>query len=204
MEDKVTKILQQVSDLYQRYGIKSVSMDDVARELGISKKTLYEYFTDKTDLVSKVLEFQMLKIRTVFEVEKDDGNNAIDHLLEISQITMEFLKNFSPTIHYDLQKYYPTVFKSIFDYKRGYMFASAKANLERGIKEGLYRSDINSDIIAQIYINQIEASLGSNLNSSYEYTTNELFGDMFTYHLHGIASKKGIEYFEKKISHTIK
>lgn len=179
-------------------------MDDIARELGISKKTLYEYFADKTDLVSKVLEFQMFKIRTVFEVEKDDGNNAIDHLLEISQITMEFLKNFSPTIHYDLQKYYPSVFKSLFDYKRGYMFASAKANLERGIKEGLYRSDINPDIIAQIYINQIEASLGSSLNSNYEYTTNELFDDMFTYHLHGIASKKGLEYFEKKICLTTK
>ena len=204
MEEKVTKILQQVSDLYQKFGIKSVSMDDIARELGISKKTLYEYFADKTDLVSKVLEFQMFKIRTVFEVEKDDGNNAIDHLLEISQITMEFLKNFSPTIHYDLQKYYPSVFKSLFDYKRGYMFASAKANLERGIKEGLYRSDINPDIIAQIYINQIEASLGSSLNSNYEYTTNELFDDMFTYHLHGIASKKGLEYFEKKICLTTK
>ncbi|MBP8040878.1 MAG: TetR/AcrR family transcriptional regulator [Bacteroidales bacterium] len=202
MEDKVTKILQQVSDLYQKYGIKSVSMDDVARELGISKKTLYEYFKDKEDLVGKVLESQMSQIRAVFEIEKDDEHNAVDHLLEIDRIITAFLKNFSPTIHYDLQKYYPSVFRSIFEYKRGFMFDSIKANLERGIKEGLYRSDFNSDIIAQIYVNQIEASLGSGFITSMEFTTNELFSEMFTYHFRGIASKKGIEYFEKKICLT--
>jgi len=179
-------------------------MDDVARELGISKKTLYEYFNDKEDLVRKVLESQMSQIRAVFEIEKDDEHNAVDHLLEIDRIITAFLKNFSPTIHYDLQKYYPSVFRSLFEYKRGFMFESIKANLERGIKEGLYRSDFSADIIAQIYINQIEASLGSGFITSTEFTTNELFSEMFTYHLRGIASKKGIEYFEKKISHTIK
>jgi len=177
-------------------------MDDVAHELGISKKTLYEYFTDKNDLVSKFLDFQIAKIRFVFEEEKEDNNNAIDHLLEISQIITAFLKNFSPTIHYDLQKYYPTVFKSFFEYKRSFMFASTKGNLDRGIKEGVYRSDFNPDIIAQVYINQIEASLGADFITNYEYTTDELFSAMFTYHLRGIASKKGIEYFEKKICLT--
>jgi TetR/AcrR family transcriptional regulator, cholesterol catabolism regulator len=202
MEAKITKILQLVSDLYKKYGIKSVSMDDVAHELGISKKTLYEYFSDKNDLVSKFLDFQIAKIRFVFEEEKVDNNNAIDHLLEISQIITAFLKNFSPTIHYDLQKYYPTVFKSFFEYKRSVMFTSTKGNLERGIKEGLYRSDFNPDIIAQVYINQIEASLGADFITNYEYTTDELFSAMFTYHLRGIASKKGIEYFEKMICLT--
>lgn len=178
-------------------------MDDVAHEVGISKKTLYEYFTDKNDLVSKFLEFQIVKIRFVFEEEKEDTNsNAIDHLLEISQIITAFLKNFSPTIHYDLQKYYPTVFKSFFEYKRRFMFASTKGNLDRGIKEGLYRSDFDPEIIAQVYINQIEATLGADFITNKEYTTDELFRAMFTYHLRGIASKKGIEYFEKMICLT--
>lgn len=204
MEEKITKILLQVSDLYQKYGIKSVSMDDVARELGISKKTLYEFFTDKTDLVAKMLDFQISKIRSVFEGEKDDKNNAIDHLLEISHIITAFLKNFSPTIHYDLQKYYPTVFKSLFEYKRVYMLASVKSNIERGIKEGLYRSDLNPDLIAQIYVNRIEASLDADFLTTHEYSTNELFSEMFTYHIRGIASKQGMEYFEKQIFITNK
>ncbi|HNX07700.1 MAG TPA: TetR/AcrR family transcriptional regulator [Bacteroidales bacterium] len=204
MEEKISAILQQVSDLYQKYGIKSVSMDDVARELSISKKTLYECFADKEDLVIKVLEFQMSKIRTVFDVEKDDSTNAIDHLLEISHIITAFLTNFSPTVHYDLQKYYPSVFRSMFEYKRGFMHDSIKANLGRGIKDGLYRSDFNPDIVAQMYVNQIESSLGSGFISSSEFTTHELFSEMFTYHIRGIASKKGLEYFEKKICLTTK
>ena len=199
MEEKIIKILQQVSDLYLKYGIKSVSMDDVSRELGISKKTLYEYFNDKTDLVSKFLDFQISKIRTVFEEEREDDNNAIDHLLEISHIITGFFKNFSPTIHYDLQKYYPEVFKSLFEYKRVHMFASVIANLERGIREGFYRSDINPELIAQFYVSRIEAFLMADSLNGREYTTNELFAEMFTYHIRGIASKKGIEYFEKKI-----
>lgn len=174
-------------------------MDDVARELGISKKTLYELFIDKSDLVSKVLEFHIAKIRSVFEAEREDDNNAIDHLLEISQIITSFFKNFSPTIHYDLQKYYPEVFKSLFEYKRVHMFASVIANLKRGIKEGLYRSDINPELIAQLYVSRIEAFLFADSLNGREYTTNELFNEMFTYHLRGIASSKGVEYFEKKI-----
>ena len=100
MEEKIENILQQVSDLYLKYGIKSVTMDDVARELGISKKTLYECVKDKNDLVSKFLEFYMRKIRSVFEADKNTERNAIDHLLDISKIMMGFLKDLTPSVHY--------------------------------------------------------------------------------------------------------
>ncbi len=177
-------------------------MDDVARELGISKKTLYEFFTDKADLVMKILQFQISKIQTVFNEDLNPGTNAIDHLFEISQLITSFFKNFSPTVHYDLQKYYPEVFQSFFEYKRDLMYKSVIINLNRGIKEGLYRSDINPDLIAHIYISRIEAFLFTSSLSGKEYTTNELFNEMFSYHIHGIASKKGIDYFEKKIGHA--
>ena len=199
MEEKEKNILEQVSSLYQKYGIKSVTMDDVAKEIGISKKTLYEYFSDKTDLVKKFLEFHICRIRVVFEKEKDDQRNAIDHLLDISRIIIAFLKNFNPAIHYDLQKYYPEVFRSLFEYKRTHMYNSVKDNLLRGMKEGLYRSDLNAEIIATIYVSRIEASWDSHFLLINEYSTTELFTEMFTYHIRGIASKKGIEYFEKQI-----
>ena len=150
MEEKVKSILKQVSELYLKYGIKSVTMDDVARELGISKKTLYEFFKDKNDLVKCFIEFHMHKIRVVFEGEKDDGQNAIDHLLNISKIITTFLTDFNQGVHYDLQKYYPIIFKSLFDYKRIYMFNSVKDNVIRGMKEGLYRAELKAELIAQI------------------------------------------------------
>jgi TetR/AcrR family transcriptional regulator, cholesterol catabolism regulator len=199
MEEKITKILQQVSELYFKYGIKSVTMDDVSRELGISKKTLYEYFTDKNDLVGKFLDFHIQKIRFVFEEEKEDDGNAIDHLLFISKIMVNFLKDLNPSVHYDLQKYYPDIFKSLFEYKRNNMLNSVKQNLLRGMKEGLYREDLKPDIIAHIYVNRVEASLDADFLKNNEFTSSELFSEMFTYHIRGISSKKGMEYFEKQI-----
>ncbi len=199
MEEKVKSILKQVSELYLKYGIKSVTMDDVARELGISKKTLYEFFKDKNDLVKCFIEFHMHKIRVVFEGEKDDGQNAIDHLLNISKIITTFLTDFNQGVHYDLQKYYPIIFKSLFDYKRIYMFNSVKDNVIRGMKEGLYRAELKPELIAQIYVSRVEASLDADFLKDRDYTSTELFTEMFTYHIRGIASKKGIEYFEKQI-----
>jgi TetR/AcrR family transcriptional regulator, cholesterol catabolism regulator len=199
MEEKVNKILEQVSELYFKYGIKSVTMDDVARELGISKKTLYEYFADKNDLVAKFLDFHIQKIREVFEVDKDCSGNAIDHLLYISKILMNFLKDLNPSVHYDLQKYYPDIFKSLFEYKRNNMLDSVKQNIIRGMKEGLYRKDLNPEIIAHIYVNRVESSMDANFLRSKDVTSTELFSEMFTYHIRGISSKKGIEYFDKQI-----
>jgi TetR/AcrR family transcriptional regulator, cholesterol catabolism regulator len=199
MEEKVNEILQKVSELYFKYGIKSVTMDDVARELGISKKTLYEYFTDKNDLVGKFLQFHIQKIRCVFEEEKDDDRNAIDHLLFISKIMRNFLQEMTPSVHYDLQKYYPSIFKSLFEYKRNNMLNSVKQNIIRGMKEGLYRKDLNPEIIAHIYVNRVEASMDVDFLKTNDFTSSELFGEMFTYHIRGISSKKGIEYFDKQI-----
>jgi len=199
MEEKVNDILKKVSELYLKYGIKSVTMDDVAKELAISKKTLYEYFADKNDLVSKFLDYHIQKIRCVFEEEKDDGFNAIDHLLFISKIMISFLQDLNPSVHYDLQKYYPAIFKSLFEYKRTNMLNSVKQNIVRGMKEGLYRKDLNPDIIAHIYVNRVEASMDADFLKSNEFSSSELFSEMFNYHIRGISSKKGIEYFEKQI-----
>jgi TetR/AcrR family transcriptional regulator, cholesterol catabolism regulator len=199
MEEKVNEILQKVSELYFKYGIKSVTMDDVARELGISKKTLYENFIDKNDLVGKFLEFHIQKIRCVFEQEKEDDGNAIDHLLFISKIMRNFLQEMNPSVHYDLQKYYPAIFKSLFEYKRNNMLNSVKQNIIRGMKEGVYRKDLNPDIIAHIYVNRVEASMDADFLKTNDFTSSELFSEMFTYHIRGISSKKGIEYFEKQI-----
>jgi TetR/AcrR family transcriptional regulator, cholesterol catabolism regulator len=199
MEEKINKILQQVSELYFKYGIKSVTMDDVARELGMSKKTLYEYFTDKNELVGKFLEFHIQKIRCVFEAEKEDTGNAIDHLLFISKIIFSFLKEMNPSVHYDLQKYYPEIFKSLFEYKRNNMLNSVIQNITRGMKEGVYRKDLKPTIIAHIYVARVEASMDADFLKTNDFTSSELFSEMFTYHIRGISSKKGIEYFEKQI-----
>lgn len=174
-------------------------MDDVASELGISKKTLYRFVTDKTDLVEKVVLYHKSCQQERFCEIASKKQTAIDTLLQISTHVSQFLKDISPAIRHDLQKYYPHVLKMHMEYQRGHVIENVKANLQKGIKEGLYRKDLHIDIVTKIYVSRLEIMFDQDLFPFNEYLTAQVFDEMFKYHIHGIASKKGIEYFEKKI-----
>lgn len=197
MDEKIKNILAQVSSLYMKYGIKSVTMDDVSRELGMSKKTLYEFFKDKNALVREVMEYQMNMMGEAIHASRVEGANAIDELLTISRIVKNYLSSFNPSVNYDLQKYYLEIWQVIIEYKRQHVFTNVKNNLIKGIEEGLYRSDINPEIIARLYVSRIETTMDKHFDPYHEFNTAELFRELFFYHIRGIASKKGIEYLEK-------
>lgn len=172
-------------------------MDDVSRELGMSKKTLYEFFKDKNTLVREVMEYQMNMMGEAILASRVEGANAIDELLTISRIVKNYLSSFNPSVNYDLQKYYLEIWQVIIEYKRQHVFTNVKNNLIKGIEEGLYRSDINPEIIARLYVSRIETTMDKHFDPYHEFNTAELFRELFFYHIRGIASKKGIEYLEK-------
>ena len=203
MNKKAEKIIQQVSLLYMKYGIKSVTMDDVARELGVSKKTLYEHFDDKADLVKKVILYNITNIETQFNKASSKKLNALDTLMEIGNMIVRFLSDFNPSISYDLQKYYPSIWKMLIDYKKNRVFVNVKENLIKGIKEKLYREDLNPEIIARIYVSKIEATMDFDYKGSADINPIILYNELLKYHIRGIASKKGIEYFETEINQNL-
>ena len=203
MNKKAETIIQQVSQLYLKYGIKSVTMDDVARELGVSKKTLYEHFNDKADLVKKFILFSIENIESQFTQATARRLNAIDTLIEISKMITSFLGDFNPSISYDLQKYYPSIWKMLIDYKRNRVYVNVRENLLKGMQEGLYRSDINVDIIAKVYVSRIEYSMDFDYKSFIDVNPTLLYDEMLKYHIRGIASIIGIEYFEKIASQNL-
>ena len=191
------EIIAKVSELYLKYGIKSVTMDDVSRELGISKKTLYQHFKDKDDLVKKVVVYQMSFLAAQMEKLSDNKMNAIEELFCVSKFISKYLKQINPSVSYDLQKYYPQVWKDINMDRRGHIFNRIKENMQKGIKEGLYRDNINIDIIARFYLFRIELSQTFDLLVDSQYTFEEIFNTSFYYHIRGIANQKGLEYLEK-------
>jgi len=174
-------------------------MDDVAKELCISKKTLYEHFTDKVDLVRKVILNELKESGEKFEKIENQNLNSIEELFEVNRILNEVIKNFNPAIDYDLRKYYPELYKEINENKREFMYNSIKDNMEKGKKEGLYRADLNVKIIAKLHIARIESKIDSDFFSLYEFTSTEVFNEVFIYHLRGICSEKGIRFFEEKL-----
>ena len=199
MNEELKNILIRVRDLYMKYGIKSITMDDVARELGISKKTLYQYVTDKDDLVGKFIENEIAirqeEICKCFRI----GYNAIEELFEISLFMNRLMRNQSTVTEYDLKKYYPVHYYKAQSARREGIYNYILLNLKKGIKEGLYRAEMNKEVIAKLYLWRSENVHLDELFTLEEFTSTKLFIELLNYHIRGIATEKGIIVLEKKI-----
>ncbi|MDQ3191380.1 MAG: TetR/AcrR family transcriptional regulator [Bacteroidota bacterium] len=185
-----------------RNGIKSMTMDDIARSMGMSKKTLYKSFKDKGDLVYQVLENHLEEDKTALDKICSSGLNAIDEMFEITKHVGEQIKDIHPSIHFDLEKYYPEAWQVFNDYKFNYIYSSVKANLEKGIKENLYRENLNASIVAKIHISRIDIMFDPKVFPVSEYKFGDVVTEMMRYHIRGIASEKGIKYMIKKFNIT--
>jgi TetR/AcrR family transcriptional regulator, cholesterol catabolism regulator len=199
MNEELQNILLRVRELYLKYGIRSVTMDDVSNELGISKKTLYQHVTDKDDLVGKFIdnEISLLKVEicSCFKA----GYNAIEDLLEISLFMNKLMRGQNPVTDHDLKKYYPHHYQKTIKTRREGIYSYILFNLKKGKEEGLYRAELNEEIIAKLYISRVESIHLNDLFSVEEFTSMKLFMELLTYHIRGIATEKGIAELEKKI-----
>lgn len=203
MEEKAISILKQAGSLFMRYGIKSVTMDDISQEMGISKKTLYSNFSDKAELIKSFLLYHIDYLNNEFGIIYKKDVNALESLMLMSRHLNRFLNDFSPNINYDLQKYYPEIWKMLMNYKSEHVYTRVKNNIEKGIKEGLYRTDIQPKIIARIYVLRIKESMNSDFFPLSEFSFADILREIIVYHIRGIVSPKGLVEFEKMYSGNI-
>jgi AcrR family transcriptional regulator len=199
METEKIEILEKVTKLFLKYGIKSVSMDDIARELGISKKTLYQYFKDKEEIIQLIVSEESEKKSCQFSKFFNKDLNAIEESLEVFKIANEYLKEINPVVEYDLRKYYPKIHKEISEFRTKQIDETIKKNLLKGISEGLYRNDFDLEIIAKIHIAGIDLMMSEEFFSTDEFSSKKVFNELFIYHLRGICSKKGLKFLEEKL-----
>jgi len=198
MEEQLQNIIEKVSELYMKYGIRSVTMDDVSRHLGISKKTLYSYVKDKKELVELTVKNHLEKN---FKAEKDLKSqklSAIDELLEVYRFAGEMIKDVNPSYQYDLQKYYPYLCDQFNHFKRENLFHIIKSNLEKGIKEGVYRQEMNVEIIARMHAFRHFKSGNVDQDDIEFMMKREAFKEIFLYHTHAIINQKGREILKEK------
>jgi len=199
MNEDQKRILQKARDLYMRYGIKSITMDDVAKELGISKKTLYQFVTDKDDLVGKFVDFEIEKRQSQICECFKQNINAIDGIFEISFYMIKMMKEENPLTEYDLKKYHPQQYQKLLNARREGMYKYILLNLKQGKEEGLYRQDMKEELIAKLYLTRTENIHFTDLFTTEELTSKDLFIELLSYHIRGIASEKGIQVLENKI-----
>ncbi len=195
--DNADKIYSEAFNLFLKYGIRSVSMDDLSRKLGVSKKTIYQYVENKSVLVSQVVKRYIATERVTMEKLASSSDNALDEMIACANYILTLFKSMKPTLVYDLQKYYPDAWDIINNDHFSFVKETIERNIERGKKEELYRNNINADIIAKLYVGKAKLIADEDVFPASKYARPELFLEVISHHLRGIVSEKGYKYLIK-------
>ena len=193
------KILHNATELFLNIGFKSVTMDDIAANSGISKKTIYAHFANKIQLVEAATLHIFDIISKGIDIIHEQQQNPIIELFEIKRFVMKHLKDEKSSPQYQLQKYYPKIFKNLKQKQFELMQELFKENLTKGIEQKLYRDDIDIDFTARIYFNGMLGIKNKDLFPLVNYSMNTLTSYHLEYHLRGICSQKGIKELEKQL-----
>lgn len=196
------KWLQRVADLFMRYGIRALTMDDVARELGISKKTLYQFVESKDDLVNKVMEIHLTVECSRAEVVAIESSDALDEMLLVIRENLGDMQRMKSNIVFELQKYHREAWEKIQSYQRGFLYNVVRKNLERGISEGLYRDDFDADIVSKLHLAQTFAIFDEAWFPKPPYNSVTLFREAIMHYLHGVLSEKGRQELQKRTTQS--
>ena len=180
-----------------RYGIRSVTMDEVATQCGISKKTIYQFFDDKDSLVESIMSAEVNNIEAKCNYGQMQSENAVQEVLLGDEMAVEMYEQMNPSVIYDLQKYYPKAYKILDVHKRQFMYTEILKNLERGIEEGLYRPTINADIVTKIRLAAIMLPFDHELFPASKYSVTAVMQELTDHFLHGIINTKGQKILEK-------
>lgn len=191
------KIIDKASDLFITLGFKSVTMDDIANELGMSKKTIYVHFPNKTKLVEATTLHLFETISCGIDHICSFQKNPIEEIFDIKQFVMDHLKNEKSSPQYQLQKYYPKIFATLKSKQFEVMQECVTDNLKRGLEQGLYRKNINTNFISRIYFSGMVTLKDQELFPLKDFSMNTLMEYYLEYHLRGICTPKGLEKLEK-------
>lgn len=195
-ESTKEKIIAESIMLFTSYGAKSVTMDDIAKHLAISKKTIYQHFKDKEDIILQATDYYFKQELRVMEEIEANAENAVEHLYNLTLCLRDRIGKTSIAALYDLRKYYSKAWDQYKNHKHDVIFKSVKRNIERGIKEGLFRNDINSEIIAYLRIGEVELSFNKDFFPEDKFSLVDIHKQLFEHFTYGILSEKGLKLFE--------
>jgi len=197
-------ILNKAVDLFLQYGFKSVTMDDIATDLAISKKTIYKYFSHKLDLIdaSTVLVHEKVD-RMIGEIVMKDYN-AIEENFVVKSIFKDLFKNVKTSPMFQLKKYYPETYNKVMKHQMSTFSECIRDNLRKGIKEKLYRKDIDIEIVMKFYFQLIYGAYDGDLFGTNMEDIIKTEVKILEYHTRSIATSKGVKVLEEQLINTIK
>lgn len=191
------RILEKAEELFLRFGVRSITMDEIASQLGMSKKTIYQSFADKEELVFMVFDNLFNKCSEDCVQDRARAENAIHELFLTIDMMEGFLKTMNPYILYDLEKYHPAVFKRFLSFKHGFLYQSIKDNVEWGIQDELYRTDINVEIVSRFRVGTAMLSLDAETFPHNKFSVVEVEIQLLLLYAYGLATPKGNKLIHK-------
>ena len=196
MDKKKLDIIERSSLIFLKYGIKSVTMDELASQLGMSKKTIYKYFEDKNELINTIIERSLnFEEKMCFKIQ-GKSENALEALIEISRMVIQRLNNVNPTIFFDLQKHHNEAWQTLEKHKWNFVLDAVRNNFNRGIEEKLYRDDLNVEIISRLYVSTIDTILNTEVYDWPNFQFQELFKEIMRFQFQGLVNENGRNYLK--------
>ncbi len=191
------RIKQKADELFRRYGIKSVTMDEIANQIGVSKKTIYHSFSDKNELVDDVVADILTYNKDCCKSFRSNSDNAIHEVYQAMEMLQIMFDNMNPVILYDIKRNHPATYKKFTEYKYKFLFELVKENVERGKREELYRPEVDTNVVAKVRLETMMLPFNEEIFPKNKFSLISLQQQLIEYFLFGIASMKGYKLILK-------
>jgi AcrR family transcriptional regulator len=198
MDEQLKQILSQVRMLALQNGIENISTKNICAQLNITEETLRKHIKSEKDLVRKVLEFERDSFKDIFDEFDFEGVNAIDILMIVSKEIARRFYDVTPTISILLKEKFPIEYQEHLQRRLDFIFGKIQINLQKGISQGIYRSDLSIELIARLYMSRLIDLHNEEIFPSDQFSFSTLFEAMFDNFIRSVATTDGIKYFERK------
>lgn len=191
------KIIKGAEELFMKYGVRSISMDDIARHLSVSKKTLYQHFADKEDIVTLTCKSQIERNSKQFDQIRQHAKDAIEELASLSTCLKSNVEDMNPSLLFDLQKYHPKAWAVWLKHKNDVIRTTVVRNIRQGIEEGYFRAELNPDIIALMRLELVQLGFDESIFPREKFRLAEVQMQIFDHFVHGLVTEKGRKLYQK-------
>lgn len=200
--DTRKKIQETATELFMTYGIRTVTMDEIAKRLSVSKKTIYQEFKDKDELVSEVTKEMLEEDICVFHQLEGEAENILEHFYKVSKYMRTRFNKVNPSVLFDLERYHPKAYQLFKDFKEKHLKDTIRKTLEKGIELGYFRDDINPEILSVLRVDQMQLAFNISNFPMEKFNFGEVQGQIFDHFVHGILTDKGRKIYEQYIKQS--
>lgn len=195
-----SRILLEAEQLFWKYGIRSATMDGIARRLGISKKTIYQYFSDKEDILYQVVLARTEQDEADIRSKINQAGNPLEEIIALLNLMWAHANRVNPTLLLDIRRHYPKAFDVYRQHKETYLLRLIQENIQKGAAQGLYRADLHADVLARMWVEQIEWAVDSTIYPVDKYPMFEIQRELMHHFVRGMLTEPGLSVYNQLAS----